>query len=207
MNGEDPVSRYFFAVKDRTVPVGQAAQRTGGSTSEPGYTLLLAIIFTIILSLALAVAIRPIRVISQRQKEDLLVYRGEHIARGIRDFYFRFGRFPFELEELLDVEPRLVRKIYKDPMTESGQWQLIYLGQENRSSLEYLKEEFLKKKKKKPRIDQKSGVGQQIIGIKSTSEETGFKEYQGSRVYSDWFFNALSGSRKDPLKQVKQKQK
>jgi len=181
---------------------------SGESPKARGNILLLAIILATIMSLVLTLAFQPMRVRAMRQKESLLIYRGEHLAQGIRDFYFRFGRFPFELDELTDVEPRVVRKLYRDPMTKSGAWELVFLGQQHRSSLDRLREQATGQGRTIDPVRQSrfrnslSGLGKQIIGIRSTSNETGYREYQESRIYSDWFFNAMAGESREGIKQL-----
>ena len=97
-------------------------------THKRGHMLLLAIVLATIMSVALALAMQPLATQKQRMKERELVYRGEHLARGIKQFFLKTGRFPFDLEELEEAEPRLVRQLYKDPMTEEGAWTLVYLS-------------------------------------------------------------------------------
>lgn len=95
---------------------------------QRGHLLLAAMVMVTTLTIILAMTMQPLQTTRQRQLEAELIYRGEHLAEGIRRFYFQHGRFPFELEELIDNEPRLVRQIYADPMTEDGAWTLVYLS-------------------------------------------------------------------------------
>ena len=63
----------------------------------------------------------------QRSKEDELIFRGLQYAEGIRTFRRRYGRFPNSLKEMYDVRPRTLRKLWKDPITNSNDWGLITL--------------------------------------------------------------------------------
>ncbi len=161
-----------------------------------GNVLLVVIIIAALMALGLSLAFQPLRVQKMRQKEDLLIYRGEHLAKGIRAFYFRFGHFPRDLEDLIEVEPRLVRQVYQDPMTESGEWELMYLGKDNLSSAHRLKEQYLPSGQQNTHKSSLMSHGRQIIGIRSKSTETGYREYQESRIYNDWLFSAMAGRRK-----------
>ena len=63
-----------------------------------------------------------------RDKEEELIFRGLQYAEAIRVFQHRFGRLPVRLEELIEVEPRCIRQLWKDPMTEDGSWALVFAG-------------------------------------------------------------------------------
>src|SRR5688572_22661547 len=43
-------------------------------------------------------------------------------------FQNRHQRLPVRIQELAEVEPRSIRKLWKDPMTEDGNWVLIPPG-------------------------------------------------------------------------------
>lgn len=175
-----------------------------------GHMLLVAIIAVTTLSLALSMAVQPLRTARQRMLEQELMYRGKHIADGIRRFYIKFGRFPTDLEELNEQKPRFLRKLYKDPMTDAGEWTLVYLDptdlrgvkQLNRASrrlLETLGEDQVadvvaEERNSENTPENQSAIqfnNQQITGIRSKSDEEGLTEYQDSRIYSDWLFSAI----------------
>jgi len=65
----------------------------------------------------------------RRDKEEELIFRGLQYAEAIRLFQTRFQRFPTTLGELVSVQPRSIRQLWKDPMTEDGKWAPIYQGQ------------------------------------------------------------------------------
>jgi type II secretory pathway pseudopilin PulG len=66
----------------------------------------------------------------KRDKERELISRGLQYAEGIRVFQQRFGRLPVRLEELVEVQPRCIRRLWKDPMTEDGKWVPVFAGGE-----------------------------------------------------------------------------
>jgi len=179
-----------------------------GRKAPRGYVLLVAIVMTTLLSITLALTIQPVMTASTRMKERQLVYRGEHLAAGIRAYYYRYGRFPFDLEELVESEPPLVRKLYADPMTESGAWTLVYLTREDmmgvrvlRGQASRLNAETEVNSETEADADQ-PGLSRsmdsvfrirdrQITGIRSQSDAEGLRVYQDSRIYRDWLFSAL----------------
>jgi type II secretory pathway pseudopilin PulG len=65
----------------------------------------------------------------QREKEEELVFRGFQYAEAIRIFHLRFQRFPNKLQELIEIKPRCIRQLWKDPMTKDGKWGVIFQGQ------------------------------------------------------------------------------
>jgi len=79
-----------------------------------------------ILSVMTAMTLSNWTALSQRDKEEELIFRGLQYAEAIRVFQTRYGRFPVKLEELYKVKPRCIRQLYPDPMTENGEWALIY---------------------------------------------------------------------------------
>ena len=77
----------------------------------------MAILIAAVLPLASAEA--------QRDKEDELIFRGFQYAEGIRNFRRRYGRYPNTLKEMFEMRPRTLRKLWKDPITNSDKWGLI----------------------------------------------------------------------------------
>jgi type II secretory pathway pseudopilin PulG len=78
-------------------------------------------ILTILTAMALPVWSQQM----QREKEEELIFRGWQYAEAIRVFQQRHGRLPTRLEELIEVEPRSIRQLWKDPMTEDGEWGIV----------------------------------------------------------------------------------
>lgn len=79
-----------------------------------------------VLSVMTAASLPNWSAISQRDKEEELIFRGLQYAEAIRVFQVRYGRYPVKLDELYKVKPRCIRQLYPDPMSESGEWGLIY---------------------------------------------------------------------------------
>jgi hypothetical protein len=67
----------------------------------------------------------------RREKEEELVFRGFQYAEAIRNFHKKYSRYPVKLDELLEVKPRMIRQLWKDPMTQDGKWGLIFQNQGN----------------------------------------------------------------------------
>jgi hypothetical protein len=105
-----------------------------------------------------------------REREAELIYRGEHLARGIALYRQRTNRYPTSLGEVESLRPRLIRQAYKDPMTETGEWAYMY---------------------NVPTSPSGNNDGLPIIGVRSKSMMDSIKIYRNKSLYSDWEFSAL----------------
>lgn len=96
--------------------------------NEGGYALLL------VFALAAAVAVKfylempRVAFEHQRNKEGLLVERGEQFIRAIKLYYRKNQKWPQNLDDLeKSQETRYLRKRYKDPMTGEDEWRLVHI--------------------------------------------------------------------------------
>ncbi len=65
----------------------------------------------------------------QREKEQLLIERGEQYRRAIQLYVRKFNRYPAQLSDLENTNNiRFLRRRYKDPMTGQDNWRLIHIG-------------------------------------------------------------------------------
>jgi hypothetical protein len=109
----------------------------------------------------------------QRDHEEELIFRGESIARAIRAYKATTGSYPLNLEDLTKIRPRIIRKLYLDPMTwengHEGEWELITAVQPGASG---------------------DKTGLPIVGVHSTCEKDSIKTYKNKTLISDWNFSA-----------------
>ena len=96
-----------------------------GSLAQAGYNLVFLIMLVGLLSVMAAAVLPALKGQIQREKEAELIFRGLQYAEAIRVFQLRFGRYPAVLEELIELQPRSIRQLWADPMTEDGRWALI----------------------------------------------------------------------------------
>lgn len=92
-----------------------------------GYTLVALLVGMTVASVLIASVLPLASAQAQREREAELIFRGLQYAEGIRIFRRRFGRYPNSLKELVEAKPRSVRKLWKDPMTEDGEWGIVSL--------------------------------------------------------------------------------
>ncbi len=96
------------------------------SPRRAGYTLVVCAVTVTVLSIAVATALPLWSAQIRRDREEELIFRGFQYAEAIRVFHKRYGRYPSRLEELIEVRPRSIRRLWTDPMNEGGGgWGLI----------------------------------------------------------------------------------
>lgn len=142
-------------------------QRSG----ERGYVLALLLGVCTLMGIHLMKAIPAAHAEVQREMEAELIYRGEHLANGIQAYQKRTGGYPTNLDQLVKLKPRLVRKVYTDPMTPEGAWIPMYAV---------------------PVPQGGSVEGLPIVGIHSSSQKDSFRMYRNKTIYSDWVFTGAS---------------
>jgi type II secretory pathway pseudopilin PulG len=91
--------------------------------------MVMLIVAITVLNILVAVALPLMSTQIRRDKEEELVFRGFQYAEAIRLFHQRYQHYPTKLEQLLEVKPRCIRQLWKDPMTADGKWGLIFQGQ------------------------------------------------------------------------------
>ena len=100
-----------------------------GPKRERGFALLL--VFALAASVAILVYLEIPRVAFERQrdKEALLIDRGEQYARAIELYARKTRTYPQSLDQLEQGQTvRYLRRRYKDPMSGKDEWRLIHMG-------------------------------------------------------------------------------
>lgn len=95
---------------------------------QSGYNMVVLMVLVTVLHVLVAAALPAWSGAIQREKEEELIFRGLQYAEAIRVFQARFGHPPNRLEELVEVEPRSLRRLWEDPMTGEARWGLIFAG-------------------------------------------------------------------------------
>ncbi|HVR27971.1 MAG TPA: hypothetical protein VMS86_00430, partial [Thermoanaerobaculia bacterium] len=123
----------------RAMGAGAGAARAGGSGSivgvvrpsrrgEDGYNLVILVVAITILNVLVAVALPLWSYLIRRDQEEETIFRGLQYAEGVRVFHQRFGRYPTSLQELVGMEPRSIRQLWSEPLTEHGEFGLVVEG-------------------------------------------------------------------------------
>ncbi len=183
---------------------------------EQGYSLVVLVIAVTVLNILVAAMLPLWSTAIKREKEEELVFRGFQYAEAIRVFHLRFQRYPNKLEELVEIKPRCIRQLWKDPMTKDGKWGLIFQNQPQgtlqvqtpieQPGGEEKPGEGEEPDGEKPGIDDNGrpfdpGKGEQvqigpIMGVRSKSSEKSKLIFYGRERYDEWQFteNLLLGN-------------
>jgi type II secretory pathway pseudopilin PulG len=174
-----------------------------------GFTLVGMVIVFTVMTVLVAAAMPLWSKMMQRHREEELIFRGLQYAEAIRVFQLRNGRLPIQLEELLKVRPRCIRQLWKDPMTESGDWGLIYAqpaggGRGQRVGRRRTSGVAPGQRQQPPSFggsgprplggEERGPQGRTaqavapIIGVHSLSDEAAAKSFLGGGSYRDWQF-------------------
>jgi type II secretory pathway pseudopilin PulG len=171
---------------------------------EAGYNLVVLVVALTVMSILVAAALPLWSQAIRRDKEEELISRGLQYAEGIRVFQHRFGRLPVRLEELVEVEPRCLRKLWKDPMTEDGRWAPVFAGTEEVPVPPETQDGRTRGRRDQPQnpepgdsldpnaspeAGQEVAVGP-IIGVRSRSQEESVLNFLGQTRHDRWVFRA-----------------
>ncbi len=151
----------------------EGSGRKGWEAPQRGYILVMLLGFITAMGIFLTVALPNVATEVQRDQEAELIFRGEAIARAIRTYKAKTGSYPLTLEDLTKIRPRIIRKLYLDPMTREGpsegEWDLITAVQAGASG---------------------DKTGLPIVGVRSHCEKDSFRTYMDKTLISDWTFSA-----------------
>lgn len=137
--------------------------------SQRGFTMALALAAAVVMGLMLLKVGPLVSAEVQRENEAELIFRGESIAKALKTYAAKTGKYPKDLDEVMKVRPRILRQKYKDPMTASGEWEYITQVQPGASG---------------------NTEGLPIVGVRSRSNANGIRKYQNKENPRDWLFSA-----------------
>ena len=99
-----------------------------GRNGEQGSALLIVFVFAAIVAIMLFKAMPGVVFEAQRQREQLLIDRGNEYKHAIKLFQRRNGSFPTSLDQLDNFNnQRYIRHRFSDPMTGKKDWRLIHV--------------------------------------------------------------------------------
>jgi type II secretory pathway pseudopilin PulG len=152
----------------------------------------------------------------KRAREEELVNRGMEYAKAVKKYRRKMGALPNSVDQLMDTNHiRFLRKRYKDPMTGEDDWKLIHVGEaeipmpqganpglQGSGTPGLQGGTFTNTPGAKPSptpsgqtslLNSPPGGGPTIggggiIGVASTSKNTGIKEFHDSNHYDEWLF-------------------
>ena len=184
-----------------TAPLSTALHTMSGeghgsrSTDDHGYAMGALLVSLAVMSIMMSMALTVWGQAAKREREAELIFRGEQYARAVELYQRRYaGGFPPDLESL--VEQRFLRRLYRDPMTDDGEFQILYQA----DATEVTGDSVVA-----PLPGQATGrtvpLGTQpgsrptsgrarggVIGVISKSSEESLRIYNGSSTYDQWAF-------------------
>src|SRR5580693_4543465 len=97
--------------------------------SESGFALLFIYAMAATAAIMLLMAIPRVAFEAQRDKEQLLIDRGEQYTRAVNLYVRKFNKFPADFDALQNTQNlRFLRHKYIDPMTGKDDWRIIHVG-------------------------------------------------------------------------------
>ncbi len=178
--------------------------------NQRGYTMVALLVGLTVMSVMIAALLPLASAEAQRDKEEELIFRGTQYAEGIRVFRRRYGRYPSALKEMYDLRPRTVRKLWKDPITNSDDWGIVsptvgapLPGQRGEGAVKPPGAPGSMMPTPTPvptpSPTPSSGFGSSgpgaagaaagpVAGVYSKSSKKGYRIYQGREAYNEWRF-------------------
>lgn len=143
-----------------------------------GYALITAIIAINIFAVFSLMAASMWQRELGRENESELIFRGNQYVRAITEFRKKHpNTFPQDFEVL--EKERFIRKLYKDPVSETGEWNFVIKSSNpNNKALLIIT----------PALLPKYGKSYSLIGVVSTSPDESYREYRGKNRYDEWAF-------------------
>lgn len=151
--------------------------------ADKGYVLIILMMVVLVLAIGLTVAIPVYQTELQREKEAELIFRGGQYVEAVRLFQTKTpGSFPTSLKEL--EEKKFIRKLYKDPMTDKGEWNVVLtLGKPGQPGSEGGQNVVVAPESALPSIQNPV-----ILGVVSSSTQKSIKLYYDQDSYDKWLF-------------------
>jgi type II secretory pathway pseudopilin PulG len=155
--------------------------------SLDGYVLILMLIIIFVLTLSLLVAVPVLETQVKREKEEELIFRGKQYVEAIRLYQQKKpGTYPSSFEEL--VKQKCLRKLYPDPMSSSGEWNILLIPPVTTPSLRASQTPTAEKLLVVSPEVLKKFKNPQIVGVVSSSTEKSIRIYNGEEYYNLWLF-------------------
>ena len=110
--------------------IGVDAREKRRREGQRGSALLIVFVFAAFVAIMLYMETPVAAFEAQRQKEELLVMRGNEYAHAIKLYYRKMqGRYPGSIKDLEETNRiRFLRHKYKDPFTGQDDWRLLHAG-------------------------------------------------------------------------------
>jgi hypothetical protein len=96
---------------------------------EAGFALLFVYAMAATVAIMLLKQLPSAAFEAQRDREQLLIDRGEQYTRGVQLYVRKFNRYPPDFDALDNTQnQRFLRHRYEDPLTGKEEWRIIHVG-------------------------------------------------------------------------------
>jgi general secretion pathway protein G len=184
--------------------------------SQGGFTLVGALTILAVLAIFLTLSVPLWTRVKQRDNEKELIFRGKEYTEAIGRYLAKFGTYPNDLDTL--VKLKMIRKLYKDPMTKSGKWKVLHpdsllqtgaAGQQNKivtgggKEEDENDEENVDEDKDKSDEEPEVETTGPVVGVVSRSKKTSMMVYDEQTHYNQWKFVYALAQQQQPQPQPK----
>lgn len=158
------------------------------SVNQRGYTLAGALTLIAVMSILMALAVESWSWVKRRDNELELIFRGKEYAEAIGRYQQKYGAYPPDLDTLYKL--KFIRRLYKDPMTESGKWKvlhpdsLVQLGLAGQTTPTTATSDQKSKKKTKSRQSTGPRDEQQGMGDQSSQDQNSQDQKEDDNLLS-----------------------
>ena len=158
--------------------------------------MLMFAVFVIAIGFLVAVPVWQTEL--QRENEEELIFRGKQYAEAVRVYVQKNpGRFPASLKELLDK--KCIRKLYKDPFSRDGQWNVILVsGAGGGSAASATGRAAAQEVLVAPERVLSAIKNPQVLGVVSSSTNRSVKIYNDEESHDKWLFFFGQDPKKPP---------
>ena len=170
--------------------------------ARDGFAMAALLAAMTIMAIFLAMALPAWKTATQREKETELIFRGQQYARAIALFQRKYANtFPPNVDVLLNEH--FLRKKFKDPMTEDGEFQVIFAtqGASAQPGVAGGTVPTQGQPQQRPATTIASagtgtvaGAQGGIIGVASKSTDQSIRIFQAKDHYNEWVFVAQQAS-------------
>jgi type II secretory pathway pseudopilin PulG len=165
--------------------------RPSGPPRNGGYAMIALMIAISVLAVFLLMAVPLWQTTMQREAEEELLFRGRQYVTAIGLYVKNHNNLYAQNFEILHLE-KFLRQLYKDPFAADGCWDMVF--QDNSAAEAKLLVV--------PADQAKAYFSRAVlVGVCSTSPETGFREYRGKKKYNEWAFY-LGGNENEEMPEL-----
>lgn len=148
--------------------------------------MIMLLLVLSVLALGLLVAVPVYETELRREAEEELIFRGRQYAEAVRIFQEKNpGRFPRSLKEL--AEERCLRKLFRDPMSPTGEWNVI-LNPSSPGDAGGGEDPSAQKVLVAPEAMLEAIPNPVVLGVVSASKRKSIRIYNEQESYDKWLF-------------------